>query len=731
MRIIKDFHLICIVVVFEKIIKVTNRLNFKLNSSLKMPSLKNPPQKGILLALLFSTLCFNILAQLDSTKTLNEIVVNGLETNQSSLKTPVSLQKINRKEIEVLQTTSPLLILNAVAGVRMEDRSPSSYRLSIRGSSVRSPFGVRNVKVFYNDIPLSDANGNTYLNIIDFGSLSSLELIKGPASSVYGSGYGGVLRLQKSNLEADGHTFTKGFDIGSYGYLKDSYSYQLNAGKVSFGVDAATVKSNGYRDHSKVGNSYSSLTFGYNPNLNHKLNFIFLYGKLAYETPGGLTLEQVKVNRKAARFPTASLPGSAEQNAGIDQKFYLFGINHSWFVKPKTMLSTSLFFSHNKLENPFITNYEKRHEKTFGYRIIGQHEILENWQLTFGSEGIFTPADFQVFENLAGKPGNPLYNSSINASQLSHFLQSSYSFPLNFTLSAGLSFNQQRYHNVIFENQLEVLNYVGTPKLPWSSRISLLKQFNKNMSVFYAYSEGYSPPTAQEMTANFENSLNPVSNAETAKNHEIGFKFFNSPNNHFELSYYKQFVKNAIVRNVSEAGSEYFENSGKIKQNGFEFQHIFAQHFPELLISKMAFNTSLGFNLFEFSYYQSNQNDYSGNTLPGTSKWIINSNLYLEQKQGIFLNLNFNFLSRMPLNSANTIYSRSMYLTNIKLGWQYQHKIFELGIFFNLNNMLNQKYSLGYDFNALGGRYFNPAPPLNFSSGANLRFFFGQVHSKH
>ena len=37
----------------------------------------------------------------------------------------------------------------AIPGVRMEERTPGSYRLSIRGSLLRSPFGIRNVKVYF------------------------------------------------------------------------------------------------------------------------------------------------------------------------------------------------------------------------------------------------------------------------------------------------------------------------------------------------------------------------------------------------------------------------------------------------------------------------------------------------------------------------------------------------------------------------------------------------------
>jgi iron complex outermembrane receptor protein len=133
--------------------------------------------------------------QSDTTKTLGEIVVRGFETQKTSLKTPASISIIKYADIQRYNNANPLPILNAQAGIRMEERSPGSYRLSIRGSSLRSPFGVRNVKVYWNGIPISDANGTTYFNLLDFNSLGRIEVLKGPSSSIFGAGYGGVVSL--------------------------------------------------------------------------------------------------------------------------------------------------------------------------------------------------------------------------------------------------------------------------------------------------------------------------------------------------------------------------------------------------------------------------------------------------------------------------------------------------------------------------------------------------------
>src|SRR5688572_19828765 len=134
----------------------------------------------------------------DSAQTLQEITVKAYEQNRKLMHVPAAVAVVSKPQLLRFNNTNLLPALNTNPGIRMEERSPGSYRLNIRGSSLRSPFGVRNVKTYYNDIPYTDPGGNTYLNQLGFYNIQSAEVIKGPGSSLYGAGTGGVLLL-KSN----------------------------------------------------------------------------------------------------------------------------------------------------------------------------------------------------------------------------------------------------------------------------------------------------------------------------------------------------------------------------------------------------------------------------------------------------------------------------------------------------------------------------------------------------
>src|SRR5690606_17778073 len=88
---------------------------------------------------------------IDSTIRLDETIVRGYMSQQPLLQTPASVGLVSKNQLMNHSGESALPAINTIPGVRMEERSPGSYRLSLRGSSLRSPFGIRNVKVYLDE----------------------------------------------------------------------------------------------------------------------------------------------------------------------------------------------------------------------------------------------------------------------------------------------------------------------------------------------------------------------------------------------------------------------------------------------------------------------------------------------------------------------------------------------------------------------------------------------------
>src|SRR5580765_1538740 len=205
---------------------------------------------SIFLCFLFE-ICFSQNTQSDSAKVLNPVMVTAFEQQVPLHRSPIAVGVLNQNSADYANKTSLLSGFNSLAGVRMEERSPASYRINIRGSSLRSPFGVRNVKVYWNEIPVTDPGGNTYFNQFGFNNFSTIEIYKGPVSSMYGAGTGGLILMNSFPAMRDQ------IPVLNAEYMGGSYNLQNVLASTSFGeknsrslVTYAHNSSDGYRDHS-------------------------------------------------------------------------------------------------------------------------------------------------------------------------------------------------------------------------------------------------------------------------------------------------------------------------------------------------------------------------------------------------------------------------------------------------------------------------------------------------
>src|SRR5690242_6801341 len=110
--------------------------------------------KRLLFCSLALSLSVRLAAQekIDTARVLEEVVVNAYQYNRTLNESPVALGIATEKEFNRFNNSSIVSTMNTIPGVRMEERSPGSYRFSIRGSTLRSPFGVRNVKFYWNGL---------------------------------------------------------------------------------------------------------------------------------------------------------------------------------------------------------------------------------------------------------------------------------------------------------------------------------------------------------------------------------------------------------------------------------------------------------------------------------------------------------------------------------------------------------------------------------------------------
>lgn len=657
----------------------------------------------------------------DTIRQLNEVIIQAYQYNRTIEKVPASIGVLGITELQRFNESTLVPSINTIPGVRIEERSPGSYRLSIRGSTLRSPFGVRNVKVYWNNIPLTDAGGNTYLNQLDPAMLGSSEIIKGPGSSLYGAGTGGVVLLT-SKVPEDGHHLVGVLQTGSFGGELMQLAYKEAKEKSSHQIQVMHQQSDGYRNQTRMSRDVVNSEFRFEVDDDQVLETFIFYSDLFYETPGGLTASEFNVNPKQARPATATTPGAEAQHASVHLQSFYMGVAHEYFISADLHNRTSVYGNLVKFENPSIRNFEHRNEQNFGARSVTSftHRMGEvNFSMLGGGEFQWGFSPIKTYQNLQGKEGNLQLDDEVKIMQYSILGQGEMTWK-KVSVTAGLSYNAQQlnFHRLSDVNtQAQHLKY--NPVL--MPRIAVLVNAMDNVSFFSSVSKGFSPPTLAEINAS-NGIFNKELKAETGINYEVGFraKLF-SETLRTEVTAYSFNLDETIVIRRDASGAEFFANAGETNQRGIEFSMRYSPVLKrEGFLKKTTFWTSYAYNHYRFGEYIKGKDNFTGKQLTGTPATVLSFGFDVALRAGIYLRTTILYTGKLPLNDANTAFADSYYLPGIRVG--YLRKKFE--VYVGGDNLLDETYSLGNDLNAFGGRYFNTAPARNFYGGIKINLSF-------
>ncbi len=662
-------------------------------------------------------------AQRDSvqTKQLNEVTIQAFETRTTPLATTASVSLITSKNLERYSEATWTNAVNAIAGVRMEERSPGSYRFNIRGSMLRSPFGIRNVKFYWNGIPFTDAGGNTPLNALDYNAVQSMQIIKGPGSSLYGAGTGGVV-LMNNNIQGP-NRIEQSVGIGKYGFQSNNTHIQIGGIQVQYGH----TEQDGYRNHSAMGRDAIRFSSQGKLGKNGTLALLGMYSDLHYQTPGGITLAQYQSNPKLARQSTSAIPGSEAQRAAIYTKMAMLGGNYTLQLNDNWTQSNALYISTTDFANPFISNFEKRDEQGIGGRNVWQNQavlgdVKTKW--TSGFEWQYGKSAQRNYDNKGGVADQQQTVEDIRTTNLSVFSQLEAVLFKDLTASVGLSYNTfkykyERYFPLPYSDEQRKFDGILIP------RFAINKIIDKTWSVSASYSSGFSPPTLQEVrpsAGGFRNDLN----AEKGINTEISLRKITK---HFygEIGVYSFGLRESIVRRSDESGSEYFINAGKTRQNGLEWNLSYDFLTNATLPLSLKLWNSGTWTRYTFQDFKQGETDLGGKLLPGIPRFTQSTGLDVLFKYGISLFATYQHGGAMYLNDANTVKNTAFNQWTARASWKNnwgKHLYSEVSA--SVEKVNAGIYSLGYDLNAFGNRYYNSAPKNNLWASVKLGWEWGK-----
>lgn len=173
---------------------------------------------------------------------LNEVVVTGTGTINKLKNSPVAIDVISQRE---LQNTNIPTFENAMIAL-----NPSmSFTPNAMGSYMQlNGLSNRYILVLVDGKKLGgDVGGNVDLNRIDMGNIKRIEVLKGAASSLYGSdAIAGVINII-TNKPKDLVNFSTETRLSEYGQFTQNANLYLNVGGFSSSTSFQRNQADGWQ----------------------------------------------------------------------------------------------------------------------------------------------------------------------------------------------------------------------------------------------------------------------------------------------------------------------------------------------------------------------------------------------------------------------------------------------------------------------------------------------------
>ena len=635
----------------------------------------------------------------------------------SALGVPASVDRIDTDSVTARTSLGVSEVLRRMPGVVARDRQnlAQDVQVTIRGFGARSTFGVRGLRLYVDGIPASMPDGQGQVSHVPLAALSSVEVLRGPFSALYGNASGGVIQFFSKEpatvpaLEVDasaGSDATRRLDLAVTGPWSDP-------GAGGYRLDAGRLRTDGYRDHSRARRDMAQARLVGEWGDATRLSLTANGMDLEAQDPQGLTLEHAHEDPRAAsagalRFDTRKQVRQRQAGLRLESPLPVgtlaFGL-HGGRRGTWQMLSIPAFVQAVPGSGGGVIDLDRRYSGLDArWSVHGRGDTLA---LTVGIELQRSREHRLGYENFRGDTmgviGALRRDQHDRAGNDDVFAEARWRFQPRWQATLGM-----RHSRVSFRSHD---HYIATGNPDDSGALAhafttpvagLLFQPDARLDVYFNAGRGYETPTASELAYRLDGAsgLNPDLRPSRTQGSELGLRWHDAARQ-LGLAVFDSRTRDEIVVAASEGGRSVYANATSTRRRGLEASASgnLGAHW----------RYGLAWTTLDARYGD------SGNRIPGTAartgwgelRWSPRGN-FVGPGVEVFVSGTGN--SRIAANDDNS-------------AWAPGHARFDLGAerrwrtgrsdwtaFLRIDNVFDRRAIGSVIVNDGNGRYFEPAP---------------------
>lgn len=657
---------------------------------------------------------------------LQEMVITATRQDAQLGDVPASVSVISQDSIQLGQPQLSLAeSINGIPGLFAQNQSnfAQDLRVSIRGAGSRASFGIRGIQIYLDGIPATTTDGQGGVDDIDLGSAQRIEVIRGPASALYGSSSGGVI-----NLTSEKGPETPFVQVSATRGAFDMGKYQLKtggrAGEVNYMINLSRLDMEGYRDNADVEHDMLNSRFDYQPSPDSNMTIIFnAVDSPVANDPGGINAADVAADRTQARDANITYAGGEaldQQRLGI---IYTADLSESQSITVRNFYLWRDFKTFLPFESEGVSAFE-RFFSGGGVKYDQSSELagLPN-QVTVGIDYSFQRDDRTRYNNLQGVQGSMTQDQGEHADGYGIYVRNDTQINERLNLVVGGRFDGLKLS--INDRFLANADQSGTLEFhEFSPMIGLTYALAENIRFYGKYGTAFETPTFTEIAGPGGDlgdagiSLSGFSDvkAQQARSLEVGLRGQVASSLDFDLVVYTMTVDDEVVNTATLGSRGVFENADT-DRFGFEAMGIYA------VSDQLQLTGSYTFSDFTFDNFPTNT-AAEGNDLPLIPQHQFFTELKYQSGTGLFAILDYQWIDEIYTNNSNTATSDAYGVANLRLGHSFNSNNLRIQPFIGVKNLTDETYNDNARPNAFGGRFYEPAPERNIYAGANIRYEF-------
>lgn len=672
---------------------------------------------------------------------LDPSVVTGSRSASRSFDLPYSVDSISREQISDGQLgINASEALSRVPGLVVQNRQnyAQDLQISSRGFGARSAFGVRGIKLIADGIPASTPDGQGQAATFNLDTADRIEVLRGPAATLYGSNAGGVIQMFSRNGEGPPRIGAETL-VGSDGLNKHHLSAEGAVQGAGFVLDASRMDTDGYRDHSSARRDQTFAKLNLEPDDDSKLALI--YSSLEQngtqdplgQTWAGYKADPRSVSSNALAYNTRK--SIDHQQVGMNYERYIgdatLQVNAYTGRRSVIQYLSIPKFTVNGGLNPAnergggVVQFDR---KFYG----GGVRWMQPIDSVPGELMIITGLDFDQSEdsrhgyqnysgNTLGVKGELRRNEIDTARSLDPYIQANWAID-RWTLQAGLrhSTMEMDVDDQFLSNGDASGNKTYQKNTP---SMSVMYAFTPELHGYVSAGKGFETPTQAEMAyapgaiEGFNFGLKPSESTQ----YEVGLKAQVNNSTRVNAAVFQITTEDELVVNASKDGRTSYQNAGRTLRRGFELG--IESQLSEQWSANLAYTRLQA--TYDSNFSNSGKTVEKGNYLPGVPQTTLFAELNWKPRDWVSTAVEGMYRSKIYVEDTNQKQAAPAYSVfnwRARFEQKVEHWTFHQTL--RLDNLLDRQYIGSVIVGDGNDRYYEAAPGRSWYAGAGAQYSF-------